>query len=207
MLMLMVGCGLKSSPTIQLTNTEPDQPSQTPDQVYRHYSPKKNAEIQLAFDYPRNRIFTKENHEFGEAISTIFLDDPKVYVLSTETTASTQSPSQEFGSVVIAMNASDQTKPISEKAKSTKHACETKPAMKLLKDYEITIDGVKAQVVECLDDPSQANGYTASMFRKQIFFEKDDQDFWLLFLIPMGERNSDFEKGCDHFVESLKFVK
>jgi hypothetical protein len=78
--------------------------------------------------------------------------------------------------------------------------------IKALNNYQTTIDGYNALVLEYQIEPFDNNGYTSSMFERDLFFAVKDQIYQIAFTVAEKERGGKFEIGYEYFFDSLKIV-
>lgn len=83
-----------------------------------------------------------------------------------------------------------------------KQNCNNSNHAKLLGDYKIKINEHDANVLEC-----QTNFVESSlMFERRIFFNLSGQLYEISFYIGESERNNEFEKGYEYFLNSIKIL-
>ena len=55
-------------------------------------------------------------------------------------------------------------------------------------------------------EPIDNNGYTSTMFEKDIFFVINDQIYQIAFTVAEKEHGSEFERGYEYFFNNIKIV-
>ena len=179
----------------------PQPPTSTP--PYFHYTPSKGFNIHLEFDYPSSWVFSEEIQE-GGLLTVIGLGDPRFRTLPTPPADGFIRTPNDFGGIDIWITPKKPGQTADTELESHKQGYKDEHQITLLKDYELTIDGHEASVLEYqINDPES---YTSLMFVRRIFFIVEDQMYEIFFEVAEKERGSEFEQGYEYFFKSLKIV-
>jgi len=76
--------------------------------------------------------------------------------------------------------------------------------MIVLNDYETTVDGREAYILEYQTDDRETS--PSLMFNRRVFFMVKDQLYQITFTVAEKERGGEFEQGYEYFFNSLKIV-
>jgi PsbP-like protein len=197
-LFTLVGCGVMTPsivPTLQSPTAAPP---------YIHYTPAEGSNIHLEFDYPGSWVFSEELED--RDLMVIGLGDPRLLTVPTRAANEPHGTPSDFGRIRILIEPVRSNQTLDTQIQAYKQGHSDVSWVKALNDHEITIDGYNAIVLEYQIDPFDENGYTSLMFERNIFFAIKDQIYQITFLVAEKERGSEFEKGYEHFFNSLKIV-
>ncbi len=185
-------------PTIFATLSE----TSTPALPYIHYTPSKEINVHLEFDYPSYWYFNEDKYPYTDGYS-IFLSDPLML------TAPSREPNQphgnpsSYGSVYIWIEPLETGQTLSDiVARYRDGVQKALHHIVLIRNYPIKIDGLGAHAFETLNDTPEM--YTSTMFERTIFFVVDGAICRIDFAISVNERGGEFEKGYEYFLNSLK---
>lgn len=204
LIFVISGCGILQ------TNTPKPQPPTAPLPItpnslthtppYVHYSSPDDLDIHLEFDYPDYWIFSEQN-EYG--FITISLGDPRFLVLPTPDPNGNHHPTPNdlpWVSIWIQSLQPDQT--LESEIQIRRKICSESWWKIFIKDYEVIIDGIDAKVVECqVKDPEFNFSW---MFVRRVLFVINNKMYEIFFEVSEDERNQEFEKGYEYFMNSLK---
>ncbi len=181
------------------------QQSLTAMPAYIHYTPSERFNIHLEFDYPGSWVFSEEKIQ-GTDIIVIGLGDPRLLNVPTRVPNEPHGTPSDFGRISIYIQPLETNQTLDNFIGSHKQGHNNASWIKALTDYQITIDGYNAQVFEYQIEPIDNNGYTSTMFEKDIFFVINDQIYQIAFTVAEKERGSEFERGYEYFFNNIKIV-
>ena len=197
MAFILVSCGVMVSTTLPVSQ------SPTPVSPYLHYTPLKESNIHLEFDYPSSWVFSEEMQE-GGLLTAVSLGDPRFNTLPTPPPGGLNRVPNDFGSITIWITPLQLGQTPDTELESHKQGYKDEQQITLLKDYKTTIDGHDASVLEYqINNPES---FTSLMFARRIFFVVKDQMYEIFFTVAEKERGGEFEKGYEYFFNSLKIV-
>lgn len=202
----ITGCGTVVTPTI--TPTVPVTPSATftPAPPYIHYTPPKESNVHLEFDYPGYWYFKEGKYPYTEGYS-IFLSDPLILTLPTKDPNYSHPVPDSYGRIYIWIESlpSNQTLEGLVQGQKENILGGNVNRRTLLADYTVKIDGYTAYVIEILNNVPEI--HTSVMFDRTIYFVVKDLFYRINFAVSVGERGGEFEKGYEYFLNSLKIVE
>lgn len=169
---------------------------------YTHYIPSKGFNFHLEFDYPSYWLLNEHSDEVG--ILSVSLGDPRFLTLPTPAPDDFHPTPNDFGSVYIWIMPSKAGQTPDTELESHKQGYSETSWMTVFGDSKTTIDGHDASVLEYQIHPTE--GYPSLMFNRRIFFMVKDQVYEIIFEVAEKERGGEFEKGYEHFFNSLKIV-
>ena len=181
------------------------QPSLTASPTYIHYTPSERFNIRLEFDYPGSWIFSEGNIQDTDIV-VVGLVDPRLLTVPTRAPNESHGTPSDFGRIFIYIQPLESNQTFDAFVESHKQGRNNASWIKALNDYQITIDGYNAQVFEYQIEPIDNNGYTSTMFEKDIFFVINDQIYQIAFTVAEKERGGEFEQSYDYFFNSIKIV-
>lgn len=196
---ILAGCGVITS------TIAPTPPSAAPTLPYIHYTPSATSNIYLQFDYPSSWVFSEETIE-DTYIRVIGLGDPRLLTVPTRAPNESHGTPSNFGRVTILIQPESSNQTLDSLVEAYKQGHSDVNWIRALDDYQITIDGYNTLVLEYQIEPFDNNGYTSSMFERNIFFAVKDQIYKIAFVVAEKERGGEFEKGFEYFFNSLKIV-
>ncbi len=199
MLVILTACGA-ITPTIAPTLQPP-----TAAPPYIHYTPSEISNVHLEFDYPGSWIFSEDKIQ-GTDIISIGLGDPRLLTVPTRAPEEPHGTPSDFGSINILVQPANPGQTLDTRIEAHKKGHSDVSWIKALNDYQITIDGYNARVFEYQIEPFDENGYISTMFERDIFFAVQDQIYQITLSVAEKERGGEFEKGYEHFFNSLKIV-
>jgi len=120
-------------------------------------------------------------------IVAIRFDDSRYLTLPTPAPPDFHPPSNDFGSILIWIVKSKPGQTPETEAKMLKQSYSKENSITLLDDYEITVDGHNASILEYQYKEPMVNSYTL-MFNRRIFFEVKDQIYQIHFSVAEKER-------------------
>lgn len=170
---------------------------------YIHYTPSKEFNTHLEFDYPSSWTFIQEKIQDTDFIF-VGLGDPQLLTVPTRAPYQSHGTPSDFGRVSIIIRPSNSDQTIITLFELYKHGHNNGNWVKVLNEYKIKIDGYNASVLESqINDPES---YTSSMFERSTFFVISDQIYQITFQVAEKDRGGEFEKGYEYFFKSLKIV-
>lgn len=197
--LVLAGCGLMT-PTIIPTAQSPSATS-----PYIHYTPPKGVNVHLEFDYPSSWVFSETKTQGIDFIS-IGLGDSRFRTIPTlpPDPDYVHSTPNDFGVVNIWILPSKPGQTPDTELASYKKDYSGTGWILVLDDYEISIDGFDASVLEYqITDPES---FTSPMFARRIFFIVNDQFYEIYFTVAVKDRGGEFEKGYEYFFNSIKIM-
>lgn len=200
----ITGCGMVVTPTIIPTVLVIPLATFTPAQPYIHYTPPKESNVHLEFDYPSNWYFREGEKPYTEG-HTIFLSDPLILTLPTKDPNASGHELENYGNIYIWIGPLPTNQTLEDLVQEQKENVLSSNVniRNLLADYTIKIDGHPAYVVEILNN---ADVHTSTMFDKTIYFVVKNLFYRINFSVSVDERGGEFEKGYEYFFNSLKIV-
>lgn len=196
---MLAGCGVITS------TIAPTPLSVAPTLPYTHYIPSAASNVCLQFDYPSSWVFSEEI--IGDAnVRVIGLGDPRLLTLPTRAPNELYGSPSNFGRVTILIQPASSNQTLDSLVDTYKQGHSDVDWIKALGNYQIAIGGYNALVLEYQIEPFDNNGYTSSMFKRNIFFAVKDQIYNITFVVAEKERGGEFEKGYEYFINSLKIV-
>ena len=196
---ILTGCGVMTltiAPTLQ---------SPTPAPPYIHYTPSAMSNVHLEFNYPGSWVFSEEKIKDTNIIY-IGMGDPRILTVPTRSPNESHGTPSDFGSVSIMIQPAKSGQTLDVLIEPYKQGHNSASWITALNEDKITIDGYDAIVLEYQVEPIDDNGYTSLMFERNLFFVVKDQLYQLTFVVAEKERGGEFEKGYEHFFNSLKIV-
>jgi len=194
---ISVGCGLML-PTTASTPLSP-----TSGLPYVHYSPSEVSDIRLEFDYPGSWIFGEQKIESTD-ILIINLGDPQLLTVPTRAPGESHGTPGDFGSITIWIIPSKPGQTPESELESHKQSYSNIHWMKVLDDYRIKIDGHDAYTLEY--QINDLEHYTSPMFARRTYFMVENRVYEIIFEVAEKDRDGEFEKGYEYFLNSLKIV-
>jgi hypothetical protein len=186
------------SPLIQSVTPSPQPLTVMP--PYIHYVPSEGFDVRLEFDYPSSWVFSES--QIAHLID-IELGDPRFRTLPPPPEESHRVPN-DFGKIFIMIVPGKPGQTPDTELEGRKQLYSQLSRITLLNDYEITIDGYYATVLEYqLNDPEN---FTSLMFVRRIFLAIDDQFYEIFYTVAEKDRGGDFEQGYEYFFKSLEIV-
>jgi hypothetical protein len=168
---------------------------------YTHYV-SKTFEIYFEFDYPSYWWLEEWVNDVG-APPTLLLRDPRYLTLPTPLGNEVHSVPNDFGYIYIVPVGEPGETPESW-VESLKQANSKTPRTKTLGDYRIKVDGYGASVLEYqADDPETS---PSLMFFRIVCFIVKGQVYEIVYSVAEKDRSGEFDKGYEHFLNSLKIV-
>lgn len=196
---VLAGCSVMT-PTIAATL---QSPTATP--PFIHYTPSETSNIHLEFDYPGSWVFSEEKIQDTD-ILVVGLGDPRLLTVPTRAPDEPHGTPSDFGRISIWIQPVNNNETLDILVDMYKQGHSNVSWIKPLNEYQITIDGYDAQVLDYQIEPSDDNGYISLMFERNIFFTIKDQMYQITFTVAEQERGGEFEKGYEYFLNSLKVV-
>jgi hypothetical protein len=200
MMFMLIGC-TATTPTVTppaLATSLIATPS------YIHYLPSEASNTGLEFDYPSYLVFNDDKPQYRDGL-VIFLGDPRLLTVPTRVPGQSHGTPSDFGSVHIYIEPAKPDQTLDSLVKAQKQIDIDANPITFLCDYQIEIDNQKAHVIETLNDYPEV--YTSVMFNRKIFFIVNDRVYMIDFFVSEKERGGEFEKGYEHFFNSLKIVR
>lgn len=181
--------------------------SSTPTAVppYIHYTPSKEFNTHLEFDYPSSWIFSEERIQDTNII-VIGLGDPRFLTVPTRAPYESHGIPSDFGSISVLIQPVKSNQPLDTQFDAYKKGHSDASWITALNEYKIKIGEYDASVLEYQIEPWNSNGYTSVMFERDIFFAFKDQLYQISFAVAEKERGGEFEKGYEYFFKSLKIA-
>ncbi len=203
---VLVSCGTVASNASPLIITPTYLQSPTPVPQYIHYAPSIGSNVHLEFKYPNSWTFSQEKIRDTDII-VIGLGDPRFRTVPARSPNEPHGTPSYFGSIAIRIESVKPDQALDELVKPYKQGHSDKNWITALNDYEVKVDGYDANVLEYQIKPLfEYNGYTSSMFERDIFFVVKDQIYQIEFIVAEKDRGDEFEKGYEYFFNSLKIV-
>jgi hypothetical protein len=194
---ILAGCGVIA---IAITPI-PKSPTAVP--PYIHYTPSKESNIQLEFDYPSTWIISEDKIRDTD-IMIITLMDPRFRSLPTRSPNESHGIPSNFGSVNIMVVPVISGQTLAMLVEPYKQGHSDKSWITELNEYKIIIDGYNANVLEYQINLKEL--YTSLMFERALFFIYNNQLYQITFTVSEGERDGEFEQGYEHFFNSIKIM-
>lgn len=171
---------------------------------YTHYKPTKLSNVHLEFDYPGDWIYF-EKREWMR-IAFISLEDHRSETLPTPSPPDYHPAPNDYGYIRIWIREGKpgQT-PETEVEMLMQAYSRNTYRYTVLDEFETTIDGYKASVLEYYDKEPMEN-YFALRFNRKTFFMINNHMYEISFSITDSERGSEFEQGYEYFINSVKII-
>ena len=170
---------------------------------YLHYAPAEGSNVHLEFDYPSSCIFSETKIQRTD-ITIVGFADPRYLTVPTRAPNESHGTPSDFGSVSIVIQSSEPGQTPDTEVASRKQSYSNIHWMNVLTDYQTTIDGYAATVLEYqVNDPESS---PSLMFNRRIIFMVYGQMYEIIFEVAEHERGDEFEQGYQYFFESLKIV-
>lgn len=177
----------------------------TPTPLYIHYTPSKESNIHLEFDYPNSWFFSEDRIQDTDIV-VIGLSDTQLLTVPTRAPNEPHGTPSDFGRVSIYIEPIKSNQTLDVLVEPYKQGHNNTSWIKALDDYQITIDGYSASVLEYQIEPIDNNGFISLMFERNTFFIIKDQIYQITFSVAEKDRGGEFEKGYEYFFKSLKIV-
>ncbi|MBK6645516.1 MAG: hypothetical protein IPG44_07140 [Anaerolineales bacterium] len=204
---VLSGCGIATptdTPTLQWqpmpTYDYYIPPSNMPG--YTHYIPSESFTIHLEFDYPSYWWLQEHTGETGTP--SIDLGDPRILALPTQAPGNFHPTPNDFGSVYIWIIPNVPGQSPDTELESHKLGYSEIPRIKVLGDYKIMIDGNESSVLEYQENDPETS--PSLMFYRRTYFMVNGQVYEIIYSVADKDRGGEFDKGYDHFLNSLKIV-
>lgn len=202
----IAGCGTVVYPTSALTVfTTPFVIPTRPSIPYFHYTPLRENNVHLEFDYPSYWYFNESKNPYYDQY-TISLSDPLVLTLPTNDPNDSGHELENYGSIYIWIEPLPANQTLESLVQDEKEDLlgSNVDMITLLASYTVNIDGYTAYVIEILNN---ADVHTSTKFDRTIYFVVKDQFYRINFSISVDERGGEFEKGYEYFFNSLEIVE
>jgi hypothetical protein len=171
--------------------------------TYIHYTPPKEFNTHLEFDYPSSWTFSQERIKDTDII-VIGMGDPRFLTIPTRPPNESHGTPSDFGGVSILLQPIKTNQTLDTLITSYKQNDSGNSRVTFLNGYKIKIGEHEARVLEYQINDQEL--YTSLMFDRSTFFVVDDQMYQITFKIAEKDRGAEFEQGYEYFFKSLKIV-
>lgn len=197
----LAGCNLINIPVL---NNQSD--TITNDVKVSQYIPKSSSAIQIEFDFPESWLVEDEYIIKGTNITHLSFFDPRYVSIPTRSTKNDQESIPEYGYLTIEAYPIIDDRDYEKRIEDSLNMLSGIQNIQIIDSYKSIIDDEESFIIETNIDPSEDNKYQTSMFEKVIFFVANSQIYQIIIIIPQDERESDFEKGCNLLLSSIKIL-
>jgi hypothetical protein len=192
---------LGSCKSITLTDNSVSTPTTVAQFIV--FDPPKDLNVHVKFNYPSSWIFSMEKqNSFG--FINIGLGDPRFRSLPTPDLDNETRTINDFGNIEIWIQPTRPGQTADSELQSLLKGYTAERMINILNDSKIMIDGFDAGVLEY--EINDSGTYSSLMFARRTFFVVGDQLYVIYFTIAEKDRGNEFEKGYEHFFNSLKIV-
>ena len=177
--------------------------SPTPIPPYLHYTPSKEFNVHLEFDYPSSWLFSEDKIQDTD-ILIVGLGDPRLLMVPTRAPNESHGTPSDYGRISILIQPAKPDLTLDTGAEMFIKANSESNWLKFLNDYKVKIDGYDTRVIEYqINDPES---YSSIMFERRLFFIIKDQVYEIYFTIAEKDRGGEFEQGYEYFSKSIKII-
>lgn len=200
----IASCGTAVAPTITPTVFVAPSATFTPAPPYIHYTPQKESNVHIEFDYPGYWYFNEGKYPYTEVYS-IFLSDPLILTVPTKDPNSSNDIPSNYGRIYVRIEPIKDGQTLSDLVNAYRNGVqEALHYIVLIREYPIMVDGQDAYAFEIYNDTPEM--YSSNMFERTTFFVVEDRNYSIDFVISVDERGGEFEKGYEYFINSLRII-
>lgn len=169
---------------------------------YLHYSSQEEFDIHLEFDYPDYWTIYEDN---SPGFVFINLTDSRVLIYSTQDPNQPHTNADIFSKIYIWTYTPQTNETYISVVSDFQHLClQENPKVKFIDNYQIIIDEIDANVVECM--VQNEFDYSSFEFARKTIFQVENQIYVVDLTLVDNELRNQFEQGYDYFLNSIKIT-